>query len=99
MVLTYLHVWMLVVEPFKRLLDSIVKHFGAADLVLSMPKPSATDYRLHDVCAVCLSTMDATNARLTPCGHVFHGKCLKLSLRATRDCPMCRHQLLTKAIL
>ncbi|XP_013395996.1 RING finger protein 145-like [Lingula anatina] len=40
-----------------------------------------------DICAVCLGSM--RNARITPCSHMFHGKCLRSSLRERKRCPMC----------
>lgn len=45
-----------------------------------------------DVCAVCLSNM--THARVTPCKHIFHGKCLKDCLQKKAQCPMCNTQIL-----
>lgn len=44
-----------------------------------------------DVCAVCLSSMSA--GRFTPCGHLFHGKCLKQVLAVRPQCPMCKRQI------
>lgn len=45
-----------------------------------------------DVCAICLSGM--SHARVTPCKHIFHGKCLKDCLRKKAQCPMCNAQVL-----
>ena len=44
-----------------------------------------------DVCPVCLCVM--TSARVTRCGHVFHGKCLRLSLHTSAICPVCKEKL------
>ena len=94
---TYLQAWLLVAQPFYRVVDSIQKHYGAASRVLALSKPSVSDHRLEDACAVCLTAMDVDSSCLTPCGHAFHSRCLELSLRVSRDCPMCRHQLLIPA--
>lgn len=44
-----------------------------------------------DVCAVCLTPMRF--ARFTPCHHMFHGNCLRLCLKASTACPMCKQEL------
>jgi hypothetical protein len=44
-----------------------------------------------DVCAVCLGTMH--RARITPCHHQFHGDCLRLCLKTSDNCPMCKRSL------
>lgn len=46
----------------------------------------------NDICAVCLVHM--TSARVTVCQHLFHGKCLRLSLKVNTQCPMCKSVLL-----
>ncbi|XP_041371229.1 uncharacterized protein LOC121384754 [Gigantopelta aegis] len=45
----------------------------------------------NDICPVCLCVM--TSARVTRCGHMFHGKCLRLSLHASPACPVCKEKL------
>lgn len=45
-----------------------------------------------DVCAICLSGL--THARITPCKHIFHGKCLKDCLKKKAQCPMCNSAIL-----
>jgi len=42
---------------------------------------------LDDVCAVCLCVM--SQARRTPCGHYFHGRCLLRCLQERSSCPIC----------
>ncbi|KAG0426991.1 hypothetical protein HPB47_025935, partial [Ixodes persulcatus] len=44
-----------------------------------------------DVCSVCLQRM--TLARVTPCRHLFHGDCLRRSLKDRSTCPMCKQDL------
>lgn len=41
-------------------------------------------------CSVCLDKAWWINRVRTPCGHCFHRKCLRESLRATGRCPYCR---------
>lgn len=45
-----------------------------------------------DVCAICLSGM--SHARITPCKHIFHGKCLKDCLKKKPQCPLCNTDIL-----
>lgn len=46
---------------------------------------------LDDVCSVCLQRM--ASARVTPCRHMFHGDCLRRSLKDRSTCPMCKQDL------
>lgn len=46
----------------------------------------------NDICAICLNRMES--ARLTPCRHIFHGKCLRLSLRNNVNCPLCQSKMI-----
>ena len=43
-----------------------------------------------DVCAICLCPMH--KARKTPCGHFFHGHCLRRCLKEKANCPICNHK-------
>ena len=54
---------------------------------------TASDLANNDECAICLLKM--TSARMTPCKHVFHTKCLELVLHSTDRCPICRTNLQT----
>lgn len=45
-----------------------------------------------DICAVCLSSM--SRARITPCNHLFHPRCLKQCLRASFYCPLCKQHFM-----
>lgn len=44
-------------------------------------------------CAICLDKMRLLSARCTPCGHVFHGSCLRKCLLYSNQCPLCKHEL------
>lgn len=46
---------------------------------------------VDDVCAVCLQPMRF--ARITPCHHMFHGDCLRLCLKESTACPMCKQEI------
>lgn len=53
------------------------------------PFATSAELRAHgDVCPVCLGSMSA--ARVTKCGHLFHGKCLRRALNLSPLCPMCK---------
>lgn len=45
-----------------------------------------------DICAVCLSSM--SRARITPCNHLFHPRCLKQCLRTSFNCPLCKQHFM-----
>lgn len=46
----------------------------------------------NDICAVCLSSM--SRAKITPCNHLFHPRCLKQCLKMSFKCPLCKRGLL-----
>lgn len=71
-----------------------VKAINAESLCLSnFEKASVKDISEYDdVCAVCLCAM--AHARITPCKHMFHGKCLKDCLKKKNQCPMCNYEML-----
>jgi hypothetical protein len=48
--------------------------------------------RVADTCAVCRETLH-TGAKRLPCGHVFHGVCLRRWLEVKTACPVCRCSL------
>lgn len=78
------------IEEFK----ATVRTINAESMCLStFETATAADIdHYDDVCAVCLSSM--THARITPCKHIFHGKCLKDCLQKKAQCPMCNCQML-----
>lgn len=41
-----------------------------------------------DICAVCLNKM--SKAKITPCNHFFHPRCLKECLKNSFFCPLCK---------
>jgi hypothetical protein len=50
--------------------------------------------QLPSACPICIDSFDAANPiRQTPCGHVFHEKCLADWLGRARTCPLCREDL------
>ena len=56
--------------------------YAASRCVGALPRLSPSDRRLtDDCCPVCYEDLDVESARLTPCGHTFHGDCLELCLR------------------
>ncbi len=45
----------------------------------------------NDLCAVCLNKL--YTARITTCGHMFHGNCLKQIIQHRTSCPLCNAAL------
>ena len=51
----------------------------------------------NETCVICLSSLDKINKiRRTPCGHMFHTKCISTWLKKKSSCPYCRLNLLKK---
>lgn len=49
-----------------------------------------------NICAVCRNTYHASDTTCTtPCGHVFHFRCLAQWLTYSRRCPLCRQTITT----
>lgn len=71
-----------------------VKRIHSESLCLSNFERATIDSisQYDDVCAICLCAMKY--ARVTPCNHMFHGKCLKACLKKKAQCPMCNNQVL-----
>lgn len=44
-------------------------------------------------CAICLGASDGNAVRQLPCGHTFHGACIKAWLRRGQRCPLGRCQV------
>lgn len=58
--------------------------------------PEATDEQLSqhdDLCAICFQMLNS--ARITACGHYFHGCCLRKWLYVKDSCPLC-HQTINE---
>ncbi|KAG8222505.1 hypothetical protein J437_LFUL009608 [Ladona fulva] len=43
-------------------------------------------------CAICLDDIIG-KARVTPCQHTFHGRCLRPCVQRFGECPLCKHPL------
>lgn len=42
-------------------------------------------------CSICVEPMTKKNITIaSPCGHIFHTKCIKDALRHNKKCPLCR---------
>jgi hypothetical protein len=44
-----------------------------------------------DICSICYNEMKS--AYITPCGHIFHGMCLRKWLYVKETCPMCHRDI------
>ena len=85
----YLCCWLRARETSERHLRALL-----ARLALLAPfrvaEPAELRHR-DDVCAVCLTPM--TEARVTPCQHLFHSACLRRCLQVTDRCAICKRDL------
>ncbi len=41
-------------------------------------------------CSVCLEYYNENTVKLYVCGHIYHEKCIRNSLKMSRLCPLCR---------
>lgn len=64
----------------------------ASEKLLSYARATHLQLKEHnDVCAICLTEM--RYARVTPCFHLFHGKCLARCLQEKETCPICNRNI------
>ncbi|XP_071949196.1 E3 ubiquitin-protein ligase RNF139-like [Antedon mediterranea] len=67
----------------------------AVTKINNLPFATASQLTDHDdVCAICYHEL--LTARITPCGHMFHGMCLRKWLYLQDVCPMCQKKLVDK---
>ncbi|KAL1503646.1 hypothetical protein AB1Y20_012120 [Prymnesium parvum] len=81
---------------FETLRQLLVTHlnFLRADANLQHHFRSATRAELdelQDCCAICRDPMES--AKVLPCGHFFHYRCLRSWLEQSHSCPICRASL------
>lgn len=48
---------------------------------------------IKDECCICLCQLDDNTVELDCCGHMFHEKCIRESLKINRLCPLCRRNV------
>lgn len=61
--------------------------------------PNATKVQIeqyNDDCAICLRSI--ISAKVTPCNHLFHERCLKTWTHEKKTCPMCNNNIENKII-
>ncbi|XP_071090517.1 RING finger protein 145-like [Haliotis cracherodii] len=84
----YFNVWQRLQSGWK----SFLLRREASKKVESLPSASEDQLScLDDVCAICYNEMKS--ARVTPCGHFFHGVCLRKWLYVKDSCPMCHRDI------
>jgi len=85
---------------FLSLAQKLSNHFNYLQMSQDMDKRYPTvgedELRhLNDNCAICLMSL-SSNAKKLPCGHIFHGACLRSWLERRDSCPICRISILEK---
>ncbi|XP_069139034.1 RING finger protein 145-like [Argopecten irradians] len=84
----YFNVWQRLQTGWK----SFLLRREAVKRMESLPHASAEQLAMYnDVCPICYMGLDS--ARITPCGHFFHGTCLRKWLYIRENCPMCHKKI------
>ena len=84
----YFNVWQRLQAGWK----SYLMRREAVKKIQSLPQASAEELeKLSDVCAICFQELQT--ARITPCGHFYHGLCLRKWLYVQDNCPMCHQKI------
>ena len=61
----------------------------------ALPEATGEQLKQHnDVCSICFQSMNT--ARITKCGHYFHGCCLRKWLYVKDACPLCHQSISDK---
>nr|XP_033810053.1 RING finger protein 145-like [Geotrypetes seraphini] len=85
---SYFNVWLRAQSGWK----SFLLRREAAKKISLLPKATRGQLQAHnDICAICFQEMNV--AVITPCGHFFHGDCLRKWLYVQDTCPMCHQQV------
>jgi hypothetical protein len=48
------------------------------------------DINVKEECSICLEKHDDTSVQLNACNHLYHEKCIRMSLEKSNLCPLCR---------
>ena len=81
----YTNIYLSARELFKSTIAIAISEWATIAL---FERATPSELAQHDdICAICLCVM--TSARKTPCGHYFHGHCLRRCLKQKKACPMC----------
>eukprot|EP01029_Cantina_marsupialis_P007640 TRINITY_DN1858_c0_g1_i1.p1 TRINITY_DN1858_c0_g1~~TRINITY_DN1858_c0_g1_i1.p1 ORF type:complete len:435 (-),score=41.08 TRINITY_DN1858_c0_g1_i1:301-1605(-) len=57
----------------------------------SLPDATSEQLNNEEGCVICRDTMN--EAKVLPCGHIFHMNCLKTWVMKQANCPMCRQDI------
>lgn len=88
MIHCYFNVWVRLQNGWK----SFLQRREAVEKLESLPEATGEQLQSHnDLCAICFQEMNT--ARITACGHFFHGCCLRKWLYVKDACPMCHHPI------
>ena len=91
MVHCYFNVWQRLQSGWK----TFLLRREAVKKIESLPEATKEQLSEHnDVCSICFQEMNV--ARITNCGHYFHGCCLRKWLYVKDSCPLCHQQVLEK---
>lgn len=85
----YVNIW----KQAKKGWQTFVRRQSAAKKIDQLPLATARQLaERDDVCAICYHQLNG-GARVTNCGHLFHGVCLRKWLYIKDACPMCHHAI------
>jgi Ring finger domain len=69
------------------------------DFIRDLPLPEKDNVWLLESCPICYVNMDRSDARVTPCGHVFHIECLSRWIKKRQICAVCQQPVKTQSNL
>eukprot|EP00993_Chasmostoma_nieuportense_P000600 NODE_1553_length_1463_cov_34.085329_g1473_i0.p1 GENE.NODE_1553_length_1463_cov_34.085329_g1473_i0~~NODE_1553_length_1463_cov_34.085329_g1473_i0.p1 ORF type:complete len:468 (-),score=116.12 NODE_1553_length_1463_cov_34.085329_g1473_i0:60-1424(-) len=96
--------WFHIPQLFRKLQTKVVgfRNYTKALRVIHQTYPSATSAQLQayaDPCAICYDVLEESGssgfaAKVLPCDHIFHLRCIRQWMEHQNCCPICKRELL-----
>jgi len=51
------------------------------------------DVKDSEECSICLEKQNETTVKLNICDHLYHEKCIRMSIEKSNLCPLCRKDI------
>lgn len=74
--------------------ETIRRNPASRTVVQNLPSVVLNLSEEDALCSICMDRIRVgEEAKQLPCGHGFHGECIRPWLEITDTCPLCRHEL------